>query len=230
MRVIFKRAQLQKEGANNFGADKNIRCEDVKALSWRLLRLLRTADLLHQRLRQEWDFLQATEVDEWLDGAADVQEGVSYRLDIAGEDQGRIVILKGEQGYQREVVKDDDAQDGEHHLKSFFLHGVHLVLSRASRTLQRPQDGHVADHHPGERCQDLSCEYLLEVRQAADGFRRGVSEGEAKHDHCQANPVLNVLQLTKSDREDHSDKAIQTDAGQEEWSARVLHTIGELQR
>lgn len=103
------------------------------------------------------------------------------------------MILEGEQGHQREVVKDDDAEDGKHHLKGLLLHGVHLVLACASRALQGPQDGNVADHHPGERAQDLSCENLLEVREPADGFSRGVSEGEAENNHCQANPVLNVL-------------------------------------
>lgn len=38
-----------------------------------------------------------------------------------------------------------------------------------------------------------------------------------------------MLELTKSDREDHSDKAVQTDTGKEERPARVLHAVGELQ-
>lgn len=186
------------------------------------------AELLDTALREEGHLVQTDQVDQWLNGAADVEEGKTHRLHQATEHVGGVVVLKGEERHGRKVVAHDNHQDVEHRLEGPLLHGVHLVLPDAAGSLQGPQDANFADDHPGERRHDLAGEHLLKVGESSHDFGRGVGEGEAEHQHGEAHPVLHVLELAEHDGEEDGDEAVQADAGEEEGPTGVLHAVGEL--
>ena len=106
---------------------------------------------------------------------------------------------------------------------------MHLILSCTAGSFQSPQDARVTQNHPGKRCQDLTREHLLKVWEASHSLSSRIGKGEAEHQDREAQPVLDVLELPKLNRQEHGHKAIQADAGQKQGAAGVFHAVGELE-
>ena len=167
------------------------------------------------------------EVEQGLNGAAEVHQAEGHVVDVAAEHVGREVGLEGEQRHRWEVVEHYDGLDDEDHFEGPLLHRVHHV-SAGPRLPQHPENGNVAVDHEGERGEDHRREDLLEVVDVAHALGGRVGQGDQPDQHGQDRSVLAVLERGEGDGVDHSHVAVQADAGEEERRG-VLHAVEEPQ-
>lgn len=167
------------------------------------------------------------QVEHGLNAAAEVHQAKGHVVNVAMKHIRRELVLEWKQCNRREVVEHDYGQDDEDHPKSLLLHRMHGVLAGPGLP-QGPENGHIAEHHEGERCEDHHREDLLKVHDVAHAFQGGINQNDEPDQEGQDCSVVAVLECGEGDGVDHSHVAVQADAGQKERRA-VFDAIHEAQ-
>ena len=127
------------------------------------------------------------DVEQGFEGAAHVHEGEDAGGHLAAELREGEIGYEGQQGHGRQVVEHDDAQDDQHHLEGFLLHGVHLLLA-CHRAPQCPDDGDVAEQHDDERGEDEATENLDGAHHVHHALGDAVAQNQAPARQGNAHP------------------------------------------
>lgn len=151
------------------------------------------------------------DVEQGLDGAAQVHDGEDAGRHLAPELGQGVVGEEGDEGHGGQVVHDDDGQDGQHHLEGLLLHRVHDLLPGHGAT-QHPHHGDVAEDHESEAEEDEAAEELVDAHYPQQALGQGVGDDHAPRQQGDADADLVVTDAGEEDGVDHGHVAIQADA------------------